>query len=128
MNVRMLAIATIRQLTTGPQPSPLISLPLQLQTLKKNLEKDTEDDETVLQNTYRPEQGSPRFTKNRRREREAVEKVLNIDHDEEEPPQPSKGKRKSKRELPPPRVRRPREWQLRLLTLTAPYFLISPAL
>ncbi|CAL8291800.1 unnamed protein product [Gadus morhua 'NCC'] len=86
----------VKKKSSEPQSESIV-----LQTLKKNLEKDTEDDETVLQNTYRPEQGSPRFTKNRRREREAVEKVLNVHHDEEEPPQPSKGKRKSKRELPP---------------------------
>eukprot|EP00064_Thunnus_orientalis_P012954 superscaffoldBa00002049_g12990 len=73
-----------------------------LQTLTKNLnlEKDTEDDETILQNTYHPEQGSPRYTKNKRREREVAEKVnINNSRNQEEI-QPSKGKRKSKRELP----------------------------
>uniref|UniRef100_UPI0037E83903 jouberin isoform X2 n=1 Tax=Semicossyphus pulcher TaxID=241346 RepID=UPI0037E83903 len=71
-----------------------------LQNLKKNLnlEKDTEDDETILQNTYDPAQGSPRYTKNERRERETVEKVNNSRNQEEI--QTSKGKRKSKRELP----------------------------
>ncbi|KAM4624936.1 jouberin [Polymixia lowei] len=75
-----------------------------LQTLKKNLnlEKETDEDETILQNTYRPEQGSPRFTKNRRREREIAEK-FNVDSSEnQEETQPSKGKRKGRRELPPP--------------------------
>ncbi|TKS86965.1 Jouberin Abelson helper integration site 1 protein -like protein [Collichthys lucidus] len=74
-----------------------------LQNLKKNLnlEKDTEDDETILQNTYHPEQGSPRYTKNKRRERETAEKVnINNSRNQEEI-QASKGKRKSKRELPP---------------------------
>ncbi|KAJ3613669.1 hypothetical protein NHX12_019915, partial [Muraenolepis orangiensis] len=65
---------------------------------------DTEEDETALQNTYRPEQGSPRFTKNRRREREGGhQKVINVDHgaDDEDPPRPLEGsKRKSKRTLP----------------------------
>ncbi|XP_074516340.1 jouberin [Sebastes fasciatus] len=73
-----------------------------LQNLKKNLnlEKDTEDNETILQNTYDPEQGSPRYTKNKRRERETVEKVnINNSRNQEETPT-SKGKRKSKRELP----------------------------
>ncbi|KAM7376200.1 hypothetical protein PAMP_005943 [Pampus punctatissimus] len=73
-----------------------------LQTLKKNLnlEKDTEDDETILQNTYYPEHGSPRFTKNKRREREIAEKVnINNSRNQEEI-QTSKGKRKTKRELP----------------------------
>ncbi|XP_054470368.1 jouberin [Anoplopoma fimbria] len=77
-----------------------------LQNLKKNLnlEKDTEDDETILQNTYHPEQGSPRYTKNKRREKETVEKVnINNSRNEEET-QTSKGKRKSRRELPPLRV------------------------
>lgn len=73
-----------------------------LHNLKKNLnlEKDTEEDETILQNTYDPEQGSPRYTKNKRRERETVEKVnINNSRNQEEI-QTSKGKRKSKRELP----------------------------
>uniref|UniRef100_A0A8C6V505 Abelson helper integration site 1 n=1 Tax=Neogobius melanostomus TaxID=47308 RepID=A0A8C6V505_9GOBI len=73
-----------------------------LQTLKKNLnlEKDTEQHETILQNTYNPEHGSPRFTKNKRREKESAEKV-NISNEEE--PQDLKVKRKSKkgkRDLP----------------------------
>uniref|UniRef100_A0A4W5PAX7 Jouberin n=1 Tax=Hucho hucho TaxID=62062 RepID=A0A4W5PAX7_9TELE len=80
------------------------TLLVQLQTLKQNLDivKDTEDDETVHQNTSHADQASPRFTKNKRREREVTEKVNNNNngnHDEEE--QPTKGKRKSKRELPP---------------------------
>ncbi|XP_039992887.1 jouberin [Xiphias gladius] len=73
-----------------------------LQNLKKNLnlEKDTEEDETILQNTYHPEQGSPRYTKNKRREREIAEKVnINNSRNQEEI-QTSKAKRKSKRELP----------------------------
>uniref|UniRef100_A0A8C7CXE4 Jouberin n=1 Tax=Oncorhynchus kisutch TaxID=8019 RepID=A0A8C7CXE4_ONCKI len=81
-----------------------LPLLVQLQTLKQNLDivKDLEDDETVHQNTYHADQGSPRFTKNKRREREVTEKVNNNNNgnqDEEE--QPTKGKRKSKRELPP---------------------------
>ncbi|XP_037342644.2 jouberin [Pungitius pungitius] len=73
-----------------------------LQNLKKNLnlEKDTEDDEAILQNTYHPEQGSPRYTKNKQRERETAEKVNNKTTNQEESPTP-KGKRKSRRDLPP---------------------------
>lgn len=73
-----------------------------LQNLKKNLnlEKDTEDDETILQNTYDPEQGSPRYTKNKRREREVAEKVNINNSKNEEEIRSSKSKRKSKRELP----------------------------
>ncbi|XP_029982710.1 jouberin [Sphaeramia orbicularis] len=73
-----------------------------LQNLKKNLnlEKDTGDDETILQNTYDPDQGSPRFTKNKRRERETAEKVNIKNNKNQEDVQPSKSKRKSKRDLP----------------------------
>lgn len=65
-----------------------------------NLEKDTEVDETILQNTYHPEEGSPRYTKNQRREKEIADKVnINNSRNQEET-QTSKAKRKSKRELP----------------------------
>lgn len=76
---------------------------LQLQTLKKNLDlsKDTEDDETILHNTYDPAQGSPRFTKNRRREREVSEKTNIIHNASEEEPTSTDGKKKSRRKLPP---------------------------
>ncbi|XP_010876800.2 jouberin isoform X1 [Esox lucius] len=74
-----------------------------LKTLKQNLDlvKDTEDDETILQNTYHPDQGSPRFTKNKRRERELTERVNNNSENQDEEEQLTKVKRKSKRELPP---------------------------
>uniref|UniRef100_A0A8C8GNN1 Jouberin n=1 Tax=Oncorhynchus tshawytscha TaxID=74940 RepID=A0A8C8GNN1_ONCTS len=80
-----------------------LPLLVQLQTLKQNLDivKDLEDDETVHQNTYHADQGSPRFTKNKRREREVTEKVNNNNGNQDEEEQPTKGKRKSKRELPP---------------------------
>ncbi|KAG7229091.1 hypothetical protein INR49_013032 [Caranx melampygus] len=75
-----------------------------LQNLKKNLnlEKDTEDDETILQNTYHPEEGSPRYTKNQRREKEIADKVNINNSKNQEEIQTSKAKRKSKskRELP----------------------------
>ncbi|RXN18085.1 jouberin isoform X1 [Labeo rohita] len=80
-----------------------------LQNLKKNLDlsKDTEDDEAIIHNTYDPAQGSPRYTKNRRREREASEKTnINNAVSEEESTQTS-GKKRSKRklpQLPPPPV------------------------
>ncbi|XP_056112023.1 jouberin isoform X1 [Rhinichthys klamathensis goyatoka] len=75
-----------------------------LQTLKKNLDlsKDTEDDEAILHNTYDPAQGSPRYTKNRQRERETSEKTnINNPVSDEEPTLTS-GKKKSKRRLPQP--------------------------
>ncbi|XP_069567712.1 jouberin isoform X1 [Brachyistius frenatus] len=76
-----------------------------LQNLKKNLnlQKDTEDDETILQNTYNPEQGSPRYTKNKRREQEMeIEERVNVNNSKnDEEIKTSKAKRKSKRDLPP---------------------------
>lgn len=77
-----------------------IFLSLKLQNLTKtlDLEKDTEVDETILQNTYNPEQGSPRYSKNKRREKETVEKI-NINNLEDL--QTSKPKTTSKRDLPP---------------------------
>ncbi|KAK2826549.1 hypothetical protein Q5P01_020763 [Channa striata] len=73
-----------------------------LQNLKKNfdLEKDTEDDETTLQNIYQPEQGSPRYTKNKRREKEIEEKVNTNNSRNQEEIQIPKAKKKTKRELP----------------------------
>ncbi|XP_043119224.1 jouberin isoform X1 [Puntigrus tetrazona] len=73
-----------------------------LQTLKKNLDlsKDIEDDEAILHNTYDPAQGSPRYTKNRRREREASEKTNINNSVSEEEPTLTGGKKKSKRKLP----------------------------
>lgn len=75
---------------------------LKLENFKKNLnlEKDTEEDETILQNTYDPEQGSPRYTKNKRRERETTEKININSSRNQEDLQALKGKRKSRRELP----------------------------
>ncbi|XP_067336289.1 jouberin isoform X2 [Channa argus] len=73
-----------------------------LQNLKKNLNlgKDTEDDETTLQNIYQPEQGSPRYTKNKRREKEIAE-IVNINNSKnQEEIQTLKAKKKTKRELP----------------------------
>uniref|UniRef100_A0A1A7Y2E3 Abelson helper integration site 1 n=1 Tax=Iconisemion striatum TaxID=60296 RepID=A0A1A7Y2E3_9TELE len=73
---------------------------LQNLTRNLNLDKDTEDDETILQNTYDPEQGSPRYTKNKRRERETAEKVNSNNSKNEEEIKASRAKRKSKRDLP----------------------------
>lgn len=58
--------------------------------------KDTEDNETILQNTYDPDQGNACFTKNKLRERELAEKVNNNNgNQDQEKEQPTKGKRKS---------------------------------
>ncbi|KAJ0062812.1 hypothetical protein NL108_008094 [Boleophthalmus pectinirostris] len=75
-----------------------------LQTLKKNLnlEKQTDQDNTILQNTYDPEQGSPRFTKNKRREKESSEKVNNsLNEEETQGLKVKKKSKKEKRRLPP---------------------------
>lgn len=65
--------------------------------------KDTEDHETILHNTYDPAQGSPRFTKNKRREREVSEKA-NISSSSTPQDQPvlPRVKKKNKRNLPAP--------------------------
>ncbi|XP_048831105.1 jouberin isoform X2 [Brienomyrus brachyistius] len=72
-----------------------------LETLKKNLglNKGAEDDETILKNTYQPDQSSPRYIKNRLREKELSEKVNN----ESEVPEGGKlsqGRKKGTRDLP----------------------------
>ncbi|XP_023695063.2 jouberin isoform X1 [Paramormyrops kingsleyae] len=74
-----------------------------LETLKKNLglNKGTEDDETILKNTYQPDQSSPRYTKNRLREKELSEKVNN-DSEVPEGGKSSRGRKKGKRDLPLP--------------------------
>ncbi|XP_066525055.1 jouberin [Hoplias malabaricus] len=74
-----------------------------LQTLSKNIDlsKTTEEDETILHNTYDPAQGSPRFTKNRRREVEVSEKI-NVSNNVNVDTSPViSGKKKTKRNLPP---------------------------
>ncbi|XP_060790422.1 jouberin isoform X1 [Neoarius graeffei] len=74
---------------------------VELKTLRKNLTKDTEEDETILKNTYDPVQGSPRYTKNRRRENEVFKKD-NISDVGKEMSTGISGRKKSKRALPPP--------------------------
>lgn len=76
---------------------------MQLQTLKKNLTKDIEEDETILSNTYDPVEGSPRYTKNKRRENEVFKKA-NISYEGDAISTAVSGSKKSKRALPPPPV------------------------
>ncbi|XP_026181396.1 jouberin isoform X2 [Mastacembelus armatus] len=74
-----------------------------LQNLKKNLdlEKDTEDDEAILHNTYHTEQDSPHFIKNRRDEREITERAnINGNSNQGEIQTSKSTKKKNKRELP----------------------------
>lgn len=74
---------------------------LQLQTLRKNLTKDIEEDETILNNTYDPVQGSPRYTKNKRVENDVFKKA-NISDEGKDMSTAVSGRKKSKRALPPP--------------------------
>ncbi|MEQ2220418.1 hypothetical protein ILYODFUR_005264 [Ilyodon furcidens] len=73
-----------------------------LQNLRKklNLEND-KDDETVLQNMRDPEEDSPRYTKNKRKEKEVAQNVSVNNSKNQEEGKTSKVKRKSKRDLPP---------------------------
>ncbi|KAF7704498.1 hypothetical protein HF521_021570 [Silurus meridionalis] len=82
------------------QQSEQLQENVELQTLRKNFTKDIEEDETILHNTYDPVQGSPRYTKNRRREKEVFKKA-NIGNEGEEMHTAPSEKRKSKRALPP---------------------------
>ncbi|KAI4885132.1 hypothetical protein NFI96_020038 [Prochilodus magdalenae] len=74
-----------------------------LQTLSRNLDlrKTNEEDETIINNTYDPALGSPRFTKNRRREVEVSEKANVSIIVNEEKSSLTSGKKKSNRKLPP---------------------------
>ncbi|XP_048084737.1 jouberin isoform X1 [Alosa alosa] len=74
-----------------------------LETFKKNLDltKGTEDHETILHNTYDPAQGSPRFTKNKRREWEVTEKA-NVNGGAPNQSLLTRVKKKNKRNLPVP--------------------------
>ncbi|KAM4724374.1 jouberin isoform 2-T2 [Anableps anableps] len=74
-----------------------------LQNLRKklNLEKDTEEDESVLQNMRDPEEDCPCYSKNKTREKEVAENVYVNNSKNQEDGKTSKAKRKSKRDLPP---------------------------
>ncbi|XP_078398492.1 jouberin isoform X2 [Cetorhinus maximus] len=63
---------------------------------KLGLDKDNEGDETILNNTYNPEEQSPRFSKNKLNERTSVAEKVNNDElcEDEIPPQKSKKKKK----------------------------------
>ncbi|XP_063040333.1 jouberin isoform X2 [Engraulis encrasicolus] len=85
---------------------------VELENLKKNLDlsKDSGDHETILHNTYDPADGSPRFTKNQRREREVSheKKPSNLGSTttattpQDPTPLPHRAKKKTKRNLPAP--------------------------
>ncbi|XP_048452702.1 jouberin-like [Rhincodon typus] len=62
---------------------------------KLSLHKDNEDDETILNNTYNPEEQSPRFSKNKLNDRTSVaEKISNVEFFEDETPAKNKKKKK----------------------------------
>ncbi|XP_078255883.1 jouberin isoform X2 [Rhinoraja longicauda] len=74
------------------------SIVLETLRTKLGLHKDNED-ETILNNTYNPEEHSPRFSKNKLNARTTVaEKVKNNEFQERE--EPSKQKKKKKKKSP----------------------------
>ncbi|XP_039594472.1 jouberin isoform X2 [Polypterus senegalus] len=78
-----------------------------LDALKKSLDlqKKTEDDETILNNTYNSEEQSPRFTKNKLRDLKtaSTEKIINSFYNEEEPKHVKPKKKKKKEAVEDPR-------------------------
>ncbi|RXN00136.1 Jouberin [Acipenser ruthenus] len=69
----------------------------QLETLKNSLDLKKGDDKTILNNTYNQEEGSPRFTKNKLREKTLTTEKVNNNALTEEERQPAKTKKKKKK-------------------------------
>ncbi|XP_030909930.2 jouberin isoform X2 [Melopsittacus undulatus] len=70
-----------------------------LDTFKSNIDlaKESVNDEAILNNTYNPEEESPRFTKNKLREKASIAKKINNDIvSSEENKQPKSNKKKKK--------------------------------
>uniref|UniRef100_A0A8C3P8Z8 Jouberin n=1 Tax=Chrysemys picta bellii TaxID=8478 RepID=A0A8C3P8Z8_CHRPI len=70
-----------------------------LDTFRNNLDlaKESGNDEVIINNTYNPEEKSPRFTKNKLRDKASVaEKINNDDISGEENKQPKSNKKKKK--------------------------------
>ncbi|XP_042704119.2 jouberin isoform X4 [Chrysemys picta bellii] len=70
-----------------------------LDTFRNNLDlaKESGNDEVIINNTYNPEEKSPRFTKNKLRDKASVaEKINNDDVSGEENKQPKSNKKKKK--------------------------------
>ncbi|XP_061330997.1 jouberin isoform X1 [Pezoporus flaviventris] len=70
-----------------------------LDTFKSNIDlaKESVNDEAILNNTYNPEEESPRFTKNKLREKASIAKKINNDIvSREENKQPKSNKKKKK--------------------------------
>ncbi|KAG2467061.1 AHI1 protein, partial [Polypterus senegalus] len=93
-----------RSFDTSPFGSPETP---KLDALKKSLDlqKKTEDDETILNNTYNSEEQSPRFTKNKLRDLKtaSTEKIINSFYNEEEPKHVKPKKKKKKEAVEDPR-------------------------
>ncbi|MGH0140565.1 UNVERIFIED_CONTAM: hypothetical protein FKN15_030492 [Acipenser sinensis] len=68
-----------------------------LETLKNSLDLKKGDDKTILNNTYNQEEGSPRFTKNKLREKILTTEKVNNNALTEEERQPAKTKKKKKK-------------------------------
>ncbi|NXU35225.1 AHI1 protein, partial [Drymodes brunneopygia] len=72
-----------------------------LDTFRKNIDlsKESVNDEAIINNTYNPEEESPRFTKNKLREKASIAKKINNDVVSEEENKQPKSNRKKKKSL-----------------------------
>lgn len=78
----------------------LCSSHLQLDTFRSNIDlaKESANDEAIINNTYNPEEESPRFTKNKLREKASIAEKINNDivsGEENKHPKANKKKKKS---------------------------------
>ncbi|KAM7060840.1 jouberin isoform 1-T2 [Acridotheres tristis] len=72
-----------------------------LDTFRNNIDlsKESVNDEAIINNTYNPEEESPRFTKNKLREKASIAKKINNDVVSEEENKQPKSNRKKKKSL-----------------------------
>ncbi|NXJ80964.1 AHI1 protein, partial [Trogon melanurus] len=74
-----------------------------LDTFRSNIDlaKESVNDEAIINNTYNPEEESPRFTKNKLREKASLAEKINNDivSEEKEDKQPKSNKKKKKSQL-----------------------------
>ncbi|XP_033861135.3 jouberin isoform X1 [Acipenser ruthenus] len=83
--------------STDKKKSTLSQESFALETLKNSLDLKKGDDKTILNNTYNQEEGSPRFTKNKLREKTLTTEKVNNNALTEEERQPAKTKKKKKK-------------------------------
>ncbi|NXM69290.1 AHI1 protein, partial [Serilophus lunatus] len=74
---------------------------VQLDTFRKNIDlsKESVNDEAIINNTYNPEEESPRFTKNKLREKASIAEKINNDIVSGEEKKQPKSNRKKKKSL-----------------------------